>query len=92
MVVGLIVAFWAPLRQTAAEVPQIIKRSDEVALMGVSIEVGHQLVQGATPEIVIVLEKVSKQGVKEILRMADSESAVEDVVVQGVQALRDEHQ
>ena len=30
--------------------------------MGVSIEVGHQLVQGATPEIVIVLEKVSKQG------------------------------
>ncbi|HTO42934.1 MAG TPA: hypothetical protein VML56_02545 [Burkholderiales bacterium] len=60
--------------------------------MGVSIEVGHQLVQGATPEIVIVLEKVSKQGVKEILRMADSESAVEDVVVEGVQALRDEHQ
>src|SRR5262249_44954594 len=72
LVVGLVIAFWRPLKDTADDVPTILSRSDTVSIAGMSIKVGSRLYDLATPEVRFALAKASNDGVIHILRLPDS--------------------
>ena len=73
LVAGLVIAFWPPLKQTAAEIPVILNRSDTVTIAGIALKVGPLLYDQATPEVRRALAKASNDGVTQILRLADSQ-------------------
>lgn len=72
IVVILLISFWAPLQKTAKLLPILIDRSDTITIAGLTIKVKESLRKQASPEVEIVLSKLDRVGIEQVLEMGES--------------------
>lgn len=72
LVVVVLIAFWAPLRDTARQLPGLLGRSNVVTIAGLSLKLGPGLRYQASPEVKNVLAELSQEAIERLLSMASS--------------------
>lgn len=72
LVAVVLIAFWAPLRDTARQIPSLLSRSDTVTIAGLSLKLSPGLRHQASPDVKKVLAELSQEAIKRLLSMGSS--------------------
>lgn len=68
----MLVAFWGPLYSTIEQLPNLVSRSENITIAGLTLEIEKGLRQQASPEVRQVLSELSPEGVRNLLTASEA--------------------